>query len=142
MLGLSNNNQENEKIKNPPSDDSYSIINAVYAKNNEISVESLSLTILDLINADQIKCDMDLDDSYEVGKKLTPEDMEKMKKITLRITNKGELKTSETLAIKLLKNMNKNKKFNLKAMAKQSGNSSVADKFERELYSLNGDSWL
>ena len=132
MLGLSNNNHENEKIKNPPSDDSYSIINAVYAKNNEISVESLSLTILDLINADQIKCDMDLDDSYEVGKKLTPEDMEKMKKITLRITNKGELKTSETLAIKLLKNMNKNKKFNLKAMAKQSNNTSIANKFERD----------
>lgn len=132
MFGLSNNNQENEKIKNPPSDDSYSIINAVYAKNNEISVESLSLTILDLINADQIKCDIELDDSYEVGKKLTPEDMEKMKKITLRITNKGELKTSETLAIKLLKNMNKNKKFNLKAMAKQSNNTSIANKFERD----------
>ena len=39
------------------------------------------------------------------------------------------LKTSETLAINLLKNMNKNKKFNLKAMAKQSNNTSIANKF-------------
>ena len=56
-----------------------------------------------------------------------------MKKITLRIANKGELKTSETYAINLLKNMNKNKKFNLKSMAKQSNNSSIANKFEKDL---------
>jgi len=55
-----------------------------------------------------------------------------MKKTTLRIANKGELKTSETSAINLLKNMNKNKKFNLKFMAKQSNNSSIADKFEKD----------
>ena len=135
MLGLnlgSNKNQENEKIKNPPSNDSYSMIPILFTKNNEISVETLSLTVLDLINKDQIKCDIDLDDSYEVGKKLTPEDMEVMKKITLRIANKGELKTSETSAINLLKNMNKNKKFNLKSMAKQSNNRSVANKFEKD----------
>ena len=131
MFGLKNN-QENENIKNIPSDDSYPMIPILFSKNNGIGVNSLSLTILDLINKDQIKCDIDLDNSYEVGKKLTPDDMEVMKKITLRIANKGELKTSQTLAIKLLKNMNKNKKFNLKAMAKQSNNSSIANKFEKD----------
>ena len=131
MLGL-NNNQVNENIKNPPSDDSYPMVSILFSKNKGIGVNALSLTILDLINNDQIKCDIDLDDSYNVGKKLTPQDMEVMKKITLRIANKGELKTSETLAINLLKNMNKNKKFNLKAMAKQSNNSSIANKFEKD----------
>ena len=133
MFGLSGKNQEDEIIKNPPSDDSYSMVQVLFTKNNEISIKTLSLTILDLINQDQIKCDIDLNDSYDVGKKLTPEDMEIMKKITLRIANKGELKTSESLAIKLLKNMNKNKKFNLKSMAKQTNNSSVANKFEKDL---------
>ena len=131
MLGL-NNNPVNENIKNPPSDDSYPMVSILFSKNKGIGVNALSLTILDLINNDQIKCDIDLDDSYDVGKKLTPQDMEVMKKITLRIANKGELKTSETLVINLLKNMNKNKKFNLKAMAKQSNNSSIANKFEKD----------
>jgi hypothetical protein len=133
MFGINSKNQENENIKNPPSDDSYSMIPILFAKDKEIGINSLSLTVIDLINKDQIKCDIDLDESYEVGKKLTPEDMEVMKKITLRIANKGELKTSETIAINLLKNMNKNKKFNLKSMAKQSNNSSVANKFEKDL---------
>uniref|UniRef100_UPI003890D06C hypothetical protein n=1 Tax=Methanobrevibacter sp. TaxID=66852 RepID=UPI003890D06C len=93
---------------------------------------ALSLTILDLINKGQIRCDIDLDDSYEVGKNLTPQDMEVMKQITLRIANKGELKTSESLAINLLKNMNKNKKFNLKSMAKQSKITAIANKFEED----------
>ncbi len=129
MLGLNNKNYD-ENIKNPPSDESYPMISIVYAKDNRIEVNALSLAILDLINKDQIKCDIDWEDSYEVGKKLTPQDMEVMKNITLRIANKGELKTSQTAAINLLKNMNKNKKFNLKAMAKQSNNSSTANKFE------------
>ena len=119
MLGLNNKNQVDETIKNPPCDDSYPMTSILFSKNKGVGVNALSLTILDLINKDQIKCAIDLDDSYEVGKKLTPQDMEVMKKITFRIANKGELKTSETLAINLLKNMNKNKKFNLKAMAKQ-----------------------
>jgi hypothetical protein len=130
MLGFGKN-QYDENVKNPPSDDSYHMMSILFTK-NKIGVNALSLTILDLINKDQIKCDIDLDDSFDVGKKLTPEDMEVMKKITLRIANKGELKTSESLAIKLLKNMNKNKKFNLKAMAKQSNNTSVANKFEND----------
>ena len=133
MLGLNKKIQEDENIKNPPSDDSYSMIHILFTRDNEISVKALSLCILDLISKDQIKCDIELDESYEVGKKLTPEDMEVMKKITLRIANKGELKTSETAAINLLKNMNKSKKFNLKAMAKQSNNTSVANKFEKDL---------
>ena len=133
MLGLSNKNTENGNIKNIPSEDSYPMISILFTKNNAIGANALSLTILDLINQDQIKCDIDFDDSYEVGKKLTPKDMEIMKKITLRIANKGELKTSETYAINLLKNMNKNKKFNLKSMAKQSNNSSIANKFEKDL---------
>ena len=132
MLGLGNKNQYDENIKNLPSDDSYPMISILFAKNNKVGVEELSLTVLDLINNGQIKCDIDMDDSYEVGKKLTPQDMEVMKKITLRIANKGELKTSESLAINLLKNMNKNKKFNLKAMAKQSNNTSIANKFEKD----------
>ena len=133
MLGLANKNQADETIKNPPSDDSYPMISILYSKNNKMGVSALSLTILDLIDKGQIKCDIDLEDSYDVGKKLTTDDMEVMKKITLRIANKGELKTSETQAIKLLKNMNKNKKFNLKAMAKQSNITSVANKFEDDL---------
>lgn len=130
MLGLGNKNQADKTIKNLPSDDSYPMTSILFSKNNKIDVSALSLTILGLIDEGQIKCDIDLDDSYEVGKKLTPEDMEVMKKITLRIANKGELKTSETQVIKLLKNMNKNKKFNLKAMAKQSNITSVANKFD------------
>ena len=133
MLGLGNKNQADVTVKNPPSDDSYPMTSILFSKNNKIGVSALSLTILDLIDKGQIKCDIDLDDSYEVGKKLTAEDMEVMKKITLRIANKGELKTSETQAINLLKNMNKNKKFNLKAMAKQSNITSVANKFEDDL---------
>ena len=133
MFGFGNNNQADETIKNPPSDDSYPMTSILFSKNNKIGVSALSLTILDLIDKDQIKCDIDLEDSYEVGKKLTSKDMEVMKKITLRISNKGELKTSETQAIKLLKNMNKNKKFNLKAMAKQSNITSVANNFEDDL---------
>lgn len=133
MLGLNSKTPENENIKNPPSDDSYSMIQILFGKDSEIGIRTLSLTVLDLINENQIKCDIELDDSYEVGKKLTPEDIEVMKKITLRIANKGELKTSQTLAIKLLKNMNKNKKFNLKSMAKQTNNTSVANKFEKDL---------
>lgn len=133
MLGFNNKNEVNEKIKNPPSDDSYSMIPILFTKSNDITIKTLSLTVLDLINQNQIKCDIDLTDSYEVGKKLTPEDMEVMKKITLRIANKGELKTSETMAIRLLKNLNKNKKFNLKSMAKQTNISSIANKFESGL---------
>ena len=131
MLGL-NNKQYDKNIKNIPSDDSYPMVSILFSKNNGIGVNALSLTILDLINKGQIKCDIELDDSYEVGKKLTPQDMEVMKSMTLRIANKGEFKTSETSAIHLLKNMNKNKKFNLKFMAKQSNNSSIANKFEKD----------
>jgi hypothetical protein len=133
MFDLKSKIQSPEGITNPPSDDSYSMIPILFSKNPELGINTLSLSILDLINKDQIKCEIDLDDSYEVGKKLTPEDMEVMKRITLRIANRGELKTSETRAISLLKNMNKNKKFNLKAMAKQSNNTSVANKFEKDL---------
>ena len=132
MLGFRSKNADDEKIKNPPSDDSYPIINVLFANNNEISVNVLSITILDLISQNQIKSEIVLNESYSVGKKLTQEDMEVMKNITLRIANKGELKTSETLAIKLLKTMNKNKKFNLKQMAKQSNNTSIANKFEKD----------
>lgn len=130
MLGLGNKNQADETVKNPPSDESYPMISILFSNNSRMAVSALSLTILDLIDKGQIKCDIDMEDSYEVGRKLAAEDMEVMKKITLRIANKGELKTSETQAIKLLKNMNKNKKFNLKAMAKQSNITSVANKFE------------
>lgn len=133
MLGLNNKTQVDENIRTPPSDDSYPMIQTLFSKNNEISIKTLSLTILELINKGQIKCDIDLDESYEVGKKLAPEDMEIMKKITLRIANKGEMKTSETMAINLLKTMNKNKKFNLKSMAKQSNNTAIANKFAKDL---------
>ena len=131
MLGLNNKNQFDDTIKDIPSDDSYPMISILFTKNG-VGANALSLTLLDLINKGQIKCDIDLDDSYEVGKKLTPEDMDVMKQITLRIANKGELKTSESVAINLLKNMNKNKKFNLKAMAKQSKITAVANKFEED----------
>lgn len=132
MLGLNNKTQVDESVKNPPSDDSYPMVSILFSKDNGVGVNALSLTVLDLIRKDQIKCDIDLDGPYDVGKKLTPQDMEIMKNITLRIANKGEMKTSESLAINLLKNMNKNKKFNLKSMAKQSNNTSVANKFEKD----------
>ena len=95
MLGFKNKNFDDANIKNPPTDDSFPIINTLFENNNEINVDILSLTILDLINKDQIKSEITLDESYDVGKKLTPGDMEVMKNITLRIANKGELKTSE-----------------------------------------------
>ena len=127
-----NQKEYDESIKNYPSDDSSAIISTIFANNNKIGVDSLSLTILDLIKDDQIKCDIDLTESYEIGNSLTSKDMEAMKEITLRIANKGELKTSESLAIKLLKNMAKNKKFNLKFLAKQSNKSSICDKFAED----------
>lgn len=125
---------DDENMKNPPTDDAYAIIPALYdTKNHEIGVNALALTVIDLINKNQIKCEINLDESYSVGKDLSSEDMEVMKKITLRIVNKGELKSSETAAINLLKTMNKNKKFNLKDMAKRSNNSATANKFESDI---------
>ena len=82
MLGLGKN-QADETIKNPPSDDSYPMTSILFSKNNKIGVNALSLTIVDLINKSQIKCDIDIEDSYELGKKLTADDMEIMKNITL-----------------------------------------------------------
>ncbi len=126
----------NESIRNPPSDDAYPIVSTLFVNKRfgkrEILVNSLSLTILNLIRQDQIRCEIDWEGSHDVGKKLTETDLEVMKGITLRIANKGELKTSESLAINLLKTMNKSKKFNLKDMLKQSRNSSIADKFEKD----------
>lgn len=132
MLGFSSKTQVNENIRNPPSDDSYPMIYILFGKNKSIGVNVLSLTILDLINKGQIKCDIDFDESYKVSNKLTSQDKEVLKKITFRIANKGELKTTESLAINIVKNMNRNKKFNLKDMAKQSNNTSVANKFEKD----------
>ena len=125
MLGLGNTKYD-ESIKEIPSD----MVSILFSKDNGIDVNALSLTVLELISRDQIRCDIDLDDSYEVGKKLTSDDMEVMKGITLRIANRGELKTSQSAAINLLKNLNKGKKFNLKAMAKQTNNHSIANKFD------------
>ena len=139
MLNLfkkTNHNIENENIKNPPSADSYPIITTLFANkrfnNHNIDVSSLSLTILDLMNKNQIKCEIDWNKSHNVGNKLNEDDFEVMKKITLRIVSKGELKTSETLAINILKKMNKSKKFNLKDMYKQSKNVTVANNFNND----------
>ena len=131
MFGL-NKNPVGEGIKNPPSDDSYPMVSVLFSRTNVVGVKALSLSILELIDKGQIRCNTDLKESYNVGKKLNVDDMGVMKKITLRIANHGEMKTSQTAAINLLKNMNKNKKFNLKSMAKQSNNSSVANKFEKD----------
>ena len=132
MFGMKKKNIDNENIKNPPTDDSYPMVVTLFEKNNKITVNTLSLAMLELIAKGQIRCEIGLDESYAVGKKLTSEDMEVMKKITLRIANKGELKTSETAAINLLKNMNQNKKFDLKSMAKRSNTPSTANKFEKD----------
>ena len=96
------NTKYDESIREIPSDDSYPMVSILFSKDNGIDVNALSLTVLDL------------------------------KGITLRIANKGELKTSESAAINLLKNLNKGKKFNLKAMAKQTNNHSIANKFEKD----------
>ena len=74
MLGI-NNHKFDESIRNVPSDDSYPMVSALFSKNKLIGVNALSLTVLDLINKGQIKCDIELDDSYDVGKKLTPQDI-------------------------------------------------------------------
>ena len=108
---LNFNKQYDETVKNYPSDDSTPIISTIFANSNRIGVDSLSLTILNLINDGQIKCDIDRDDSYEVNKKLTSQDMEVMKGITLRIANKGELKTSETLAVEKEENISAERSF-------------------------------
>lgn len=125
-----------ENIRNPPSDDAYPIVSTLFVNKrfnkHEILVNSLSLTILNLIRQDQIRCDINWENSHVVGKKLNENDLEVMKSITLRIANKGEMKTSESIAINLLKTMNKNKKFNLKDMLKQSKNSAIANTFNRD----------
>lgn len=136
MFGRTDKNLDNESIKNPPYSDAYPIITTLYTNKrfgkHELSLNSLSLTILDLISKNQIKCDIKISQSHEVGKKLTPEDMEVMKNITLRIANRGELKTSQTGAINLLKTMNKSKKFTLKEMAKQSNSTPIVNKFNED----------
>ena len=63
MLGFKNKNFDDANIKNPPTDDSFPIINTLFENNNEINVDILSLTILDLINKDQIKSEITLDES-------------------------------------------------------------------------------
>lgn len=138
MFGMNNQNIDNETIRTPPSDDAFAIVTTLFSNkrfnNHEITVNSLSLTILELIKQNQIKCEINWDETHTVGKKLTEKDLEVMKNITLRIANKGELKTSQTLAINLLKTMNKNKKFNLKDMLKQSKNPAIANKFEEDYH--------
>lgn len=54
MFGLSSKNQENENIRNPPTDDSYPVVALLFSKNDGIGVNALSLTVLDLINKGQI----------------------------------------------------------------------------------------
>ena len=53
MIGL-NNNQYDENVKNPPSEDSYPMVSILFSNDNNIGVKALSLTVLDLINKDQI----------------------------------------------------------------------------------------
>ena len=122
--------------KNPPSDDAYPILASLFVKKrfkkHEINVNSLSLAILELIKDGQIKCEIESEDSHTIGKKLTEKDMEVMKGITLRIANKGELKTSQTQAINILKTMNKSKKFNLKDMLKNGRTPSTANRFKSD----------
>lgn len=132
MFGIKDKSLDNENIKCPPDNEPYTIINALFTKNHEISVNSLSLTILELIKNNQIKCEINLNESYSLGSMSTQDDTDVMKNITLRIANKGELKTSESLAISLLKSMNKNKKFTLKDMVKQSNITSIANNFEKD----------
>lgn len=140
MLGLNKKAPENENIKNPPSDDSYPIVATLFKNkrlnNREIDIPCLSITILNLINENQIKCEISRDDSYNVNGKPNEEDLEVMKNITLRIANKGELKTSETATINLLKKMNNSKKFNLKDMYKQSKSTTVANNFYKDFHSF------
>ncbi len=125
-----------ETIITPPTDDTYPLVSTLFVKKRfkkfDILVNGLSLTILDLINQGQIKCEINWEKSHIIGKELTPTDLDVMKNITLRIINKGELKTSESLAIKLLKTMTKNKKFTLKDMLKQGKSSTIANKFEND----------
>ena len=126
-------NSENPNIKNPPSDDAYPIISSLFINKRfndyEITINSLSLTILELISQNQIRCEITRDESYKVGSKLTTDDLDVMKNITLRIASSGELKTSQTKAINLLKKMNKTKKFNFKDMLKFSGKTAIANAF-------------
>lgn len=140
MLGLNKKIPENENIKNPPSDDSYPIVTTLFKNkrlsNREIDLPSLSLTILNLINENQIKCEINCNNSHNSKGKLDEDDLEVMKNITLRIANKGELKTSETMAINLLKKMNNSKKFNLKDMYKQSKSTTVANNFYKDFHSF------
>ena len=132
MLGIKNKVLGNENIRNPPSDDEYVIINSLFENNCEIGVSALALTVLELIRENQIRCEISLNGPYSVGKKLTQNDLAAMGNITLRIANKGELKSSQTAAINLLKSMNKSKKFTLRHMARQSNNPSIANKFEKD----------
>ena len=55
MLGLGNTKYD-ESIKEIPSDDSYPMVSILFSKDNGIDVNALSLTVLDLISRDQIRC--------------------------------------------------------------------------------------
>lgn len=123
-------------VRMPPGNDEYPIIAALFSngrfKNHEIAVNALSLTILELICKNQIICEIDFDKSHSIAKKLTQQDLEVRKGIRLRISAKGELKTSQSVALNLLKTMNKARKFNLREMLKKSNSKSIAGKFERD----------
>lgn len=125
-----------EITKAIPSDDAYPLVATLFIKKHfnkhELDISSLSLTILELIKDCQIKCEIKSKESHTIGKKLTEKDLEVMKGMTLRIANKGELKTSQTHAINILKTMNQNKKFNLKDMLKKSKNTAIANKFKSD----------
>lgn len=126
----------NVKQNIPPSNDAYPIIAALFTdkhfSKHEINVNSLSITILELIKNNQIKCEIPKPQSHKIGKKINENDMEIMKNITFRISRNGELKTSQTSAMNLLKTMNKTKKFTLKDMFKKSNNAHIANRFKTD----------
>ena len=125
--------KHDESIKNPPSDDAYPIINALFnVKSHEIIINSLSLTILKLIKNENIKLEIEWDGSYSVGKNVNEDDLKVMSKITMRIVSKHNLSISEDIAINILKTINNSKKFTLKEMFKQVKNVSYANKFKAE----------
>ena len=124
-------------LNSPPSDDSYQVVNALFSKgffnDYEMSVNSLSLTVLELIRKGYIKVDIDCDESYSIGKKIKDKDLKVMNAINFRITSKsGDLKTSEVIATSMLKTVNKSKKFNLKSMYNQIKTTSIANKFKSD----------
>lgn len=116
----------NKFVKNPPTDDSFVIVNALYSNklsnNGKIEVLGLTVTVLELIKKNYIVVDISKDINFNKlninSKKFSKDELDNLLNIKFRLTSKTgkDLKVSEKLVLDLLKSIANSKKFNLKEL--------------------------